>query len=85
MKTDVFEKLETLKLALDGNLLFLKASKSTAELQHPPSSLTERRGVGGKGRRGVCPVLFGATSLRLPESHCKSFAFASPGFDTLEQ
>jgi hypothetical protein len=31
----------------NGNLLSLKASKLAAELQHPPSSLTERRGVGG--------------------------------------
>jgi hypothetical protein len=43
------------KLVLPGNLLLIEASKKAAELQHPPSSLTERRGVGGKGRRGVCP------------------------------
>jgi len=40
-----------------GNLFFEEASKLAAELQHPPSSLTERRGVGGMGRRGVCPLL----------------------------
>ena len=43
------------KLVVRGNLLLIEASKKAAELQHPPSSLTERRGVGGKGRRGVCP------------------------------
>ena len=63
-----------------GNLFSLKASKSAAELQHPPSSLTERRGVGGKGRRGVCPVFFQATCRSYRESHHKLPAFACRGF-----
>src|SRR5215468_4682613 len=45
-----------------GNLFCEEASKLAAELQHPPSSLTEWRGVGGMGRRGICPSLGNVSS-----------------------
>jgi len=43
-------------MAMHGNLFCKKASKWVAELRHPPSGLTERRGAGGVGRRGVLPM-----------------------------
>src|SRR5579864_4779003 len=68
----------------NGNLLSLKASKLAAELQHPPSSLTERRGVGGQGRRGVCPL---RQRIQSPPNHKRESPLASllpPRFDTLK-
>jgi hypothetical protein len=55
----------SLNLALDGNPFSIKASKRTAELQRSPSSLTERRGVWGEGRRGPCPNIYRRSALRL--------------------
>jgi hypothetical protein len=75
---------QSLPVFPNGNLLSLKASKLAAELQHPPSSLTERRGVGGQGRRGVCPL---RQRIEPPPNHKRESPLASllpPRFDTLE-
>jgi hypothetical protein len=40
---------------MHGNLFCKKASKWVAELRHPPSGLTERRGAGGWVAAVFCP------------------------------
>jgi hypothetical protein len=49
-----------------------------------PSDLTERRGAGGRGRRGVCPLVYSQVPRASPRDFSfYAVAYTDSEFDTL--